>query len=164
MIVSIIVAASENNVIGKDNQLIWKLSSDLQYFKKTTTGHTILMGRKTFDSIGRALPNRTNIVISRNENYTAEGCIKAQSIDQALILVPANESEVFITGGGEIYKQALNKGLVEKIYFTKVKTIIDGDTFFPEINNSEWELISEEEHAADEKNQFDFSFQVWIRK
>lgn len=164
MIVSIIVAASENNVIGKDNQLIWKLSSDLQYFKKTTTGHTILMGRKTFDSIGRALPNRTNIVISRNENYTAEGCIKAQSIDQALILVPANESEVFITGGGEIYKQALDKGLVEKIYITKVKTIIDGDTFFPEINNSEWELISEEEHTADEKNQFDFSFQVWIRK
>jgi len=164
MIVSIIVAASENNVIGKDNQLIWKLSSDLQYFKKTTTGHTILMGRKTFDSIGRALPNRTNIVISRNENYTAEGCIKAQSIDQALILVPANESEVFITGGGEIYKQALDKGLVEKIYLTKVKTIIDGDTFFPEINNSEWKLISEEEHTADEKNQFDFSFQVWIRK
>lgn len=164
MIVSIIVAASENNVIGKDNQLIWKLSSDLQHFKKTTTGHTILMGRKTFESIGRALPNRTNIVISRNENYTADGCIKAQSIDEALILVPANESEVFITGGGEIYKQALAKGLVEKIYLTKVKTTIEGDAFFPEINMTEWELISEEEHKADEKNQFDFSFQVWIRK
>ena len=118
MKLSIIVAASQNNVIGKDNQLIWRLSADLKRFKALTTGHHIIMGRKTFDSIGKPLPNRTSIIITRQADYKAEGCIVVNSLEEALEKVPADQ-EAFIIGGGTIYKEAIDKA--DKLYLTRVQ-------------------------------------------
>lgn len=154
--ISIIVALSENNAIGKENNLIWRISDDLKRFKKLTTNHSIIMGRKTFESLPNgALPNRKNIVISRNKNLQLDGTTVVNSLEQA-IEICKNESEVFIIGGGEIYKHAL--AFADKLYLTKVHASFDADTFFPTINSNEWEIISEEKYQAGGKNQYPFSF------
>ncbi|MEE4196449.1 MAG: dihydrofolate reductase [Bacteroidales bacterium] len=158
---SIIVAVAENNVIGKDNRLIWHLPRDLKHFKETTTGHYIIMGRKTFESNGRPLPNRTNVIISRAKDYHAEGCIVVHSLEEALRKAQ-DDSEAFIIGGGKIYELALP--LVDRIYLTKIHHSFEGDTFFPEINRDEWELIDQRYFEADEKNKYPFSILVLDRK
>lgn len=159
---SIIVAISDNNVIGKDNALLWRLSADMRFFKEKTTGHHIIMGRKTFESLGnRLLPNRTSIVISRNANYQLpEGGILATSIENAIAKVK-DETEAFFIGGEQIYKSALP--FVDTLYITRVHHTFDGDAFFPEIDKSQWKLVSSEHHKADEKNEYDYTFETYQR-
>lgn len=159
--ISIIVAAAENNVIGGNNQLLWRLPNDMKWFKANTTGHTVIMGRKTYDSMGRALPNRRNIIISRNPNLKLEGCEVVGSLDEALQLT-AGEKEVFVIGGGEIYKQAWDKA--DKLYLTRVHTEKEGDTVIPEIEDSRWIEESREDHSTDEKHPYAYSFIVYNKK
>ena len=164
MKVSLIVAASENHVIGKDNDLIWHLPKDMKFFKETTQNHFVIMGRKNFESIPekyRPLPNRTNVVVTRQSNYAAEGCIFFNSIEKALAKAKeANDSEPFIIGGGEIYRLALDQNLVDRIYFTRVHKTYEGDTFFPKLSN-DWKLISSVKNKADEKHVCDYTFEVY---
>ena len=155
MPISIIVAASQNNVIGKDNQLIWRLSADLKRFKALTTGHYIIMGRKTFDSIGKPLPDRTSIIITRQADYKAEGCIVVNSLEEALAKVPADQ-EAFIIGGGTIYKEAIDKA--DKLYLTLVHGKFKGDTFFPKVDSKVWTSLKREDHMPDAKNEHAYSF------
>ena len=161
MKISLIVAFDENRLIGRDNGLPWHLPADLKHFKSLTMGHYMIMGRKTFESIGKPLPGRTSVIITRQTDYVAEGCIVTQNFTEAMMSC-TGQSEIFIIGGAQIFECTLP--LADKLYITQIHHGVEGDTFFPEINIAEWELISEEEHKADEKNQFDFSFQVWIRK
>src|SRR6266404_2520787 len=160
MIASIIVAASENDVIGKGGKLPWRLSADLAKFKKLTMGHPIIMGRKTFESIGRPLPGRRNIIITHNRDFFAEGCDITNSLDLALKIV-SDQPEVFIIGGSSIYEQALPKA--DKIYLTRVKATIEGDKFF-KFDDTQWKKTYSEVHPKDEKNQYTFEFQEWIRR
>jgi dihydrofolate reductase len=162
MLISLIVAAAENNVIGKNNQLIWRLPADLAFFKQKTTGHTIIMGRKTYDSMGRVLPNRTNIIISRQNNFQISGAITAASLEDALQKVADKSSEVFIIGGAEIYRQALP--IAGKIYLTRVHGEFEGDTFLPEIPSYDWEEVSREKHLPDDKNPYPYSFIELVKK
>lgn len=159
--ITLIVAASENNAIGINNQMPWHLPNDFKYFKRNTIEHSVLMGRKTFDAIGKALPDRRNIVITRNTNFQGEDIDVANSIQEALLYC-RDEHEVFIIGGANIYQQALP--LANKILLTRVQTTIQGDAFFPELNSEEWELISSEPHQADDKHAFDYTFEVYNRK
>ena len=155
MEISIIVATSKNNVIGRDGGIPWHLSADLKRFKALTTGHPIVMGRRTFESIGRPLPGRRNIVISNSVN-AIEGCDVIKSVDD-LLNDKSLDGMIFIIGGGEIYKQFLP--YAKKVYLTEVETeIADGDTFFPELNPMEWIEVGRERHEADEKNDFNYSF------
>ncbi|HWD87577.1 MAG TPA: dihydrofolate reductase [Mucilaginibacter sp.] len=154
MTVSAIVAIGENNAIGKNNQLLWHLPADLKHFKNKTAGHTIIMGRKTFDSVGKPLPNRRNIVVTR-QDIKIPGCEVVKSIDDALGLCKG-EDEVFIGGGAEIYKLAMDK--TDKIYLTIVHKMFDADTFFPEIDFSQWVETEHEDHQPDEKNNLPYSF------
>jgi dihydrofolate reductase len=154
MKVSIIVATSENHAIGKDNQLLWHLPGDLKHFKDITSGHTIIMGRRTFDSVGKPLPNRRNIVVTR-QAITIPGCEVVNAIDKALELC-RGEAEVFIGGGAEIYKQAMK--LTDRIYLTIVHQHFEADTFFPEIDMGEWKEVSREYHEPDHKNPIAYSF------
>ena len=155
MIVTFVVAAAANNAIGKDNQLLWNLPTDLKHFKKITSGHTIIMGRKTFDSMGKPLPNRRNIVITRNRDLKIEGAAVTQSLDEALEMCN-NEAEVFVIGGAEIYKAALDR--TDKIYLTRVQKSFEGDAYFPDLDPEKWIEVAREDHPADEKNPIDFSF------
>jgi dihydrofolate reductase len=155
MIISIVVAVSEFNVIGKNNQLLWHLPSDLKYFKNLTMGHHMVMGRKTFESIGKALPGRVSIIVTRDKNYTAEGCIVVDSLEKA-IAAAKNETELFIIGGGEIYSKAIE--IADKIYLTKIYSAFEGDTFFPAIDYNVWEATSTVDHLPDEKNKFPYSY------
>lgn len=157
--ISIIVAVAENGAIGKDNQLLWKLSADLKQFRILTTGHAIIMGRKTFDSIGKPLPNRLNIVISRQNSLLQNDAIMlANSLGKAIEIAENSEGseEIFIIGGGNIYEQALT--LTDKIYLTEVKVSIEGDTYFPQLKEDEWKEVSRVSHTKDEKNEYDFDF------
>ena len=160
MRISIIVAAAENNVIGGNNRLLWRLPNDMKWFKAITTGHTVIMGRKTYDSMGRALPNRRNIIISRDTTLRIEGVEVANSLEDALRRA-ADEDEVFIIGGGEIYKQAWDKA--DKLYLTRVHTEQEGDTYIPEILPAEWIEERRESHPADEKHLCAYSFIVYKR-
>ncbi len=163
--ISIIVATAENGVIGKDNQLLWKLSADLKQFRILTTGHSVIMGRKTFESIGRPLPNRTNIVISRQQDLMLpEGVLKVDSLTKAIEIAQnhAGNEEIFIIGGGNVYEQALE--ITDKVYLTEVKANIEGDTFFPKLSAENWVEISRISHQKDEKNEFDFDFVELVRK
>lgn len=163
MIVSAIVATAENNVIGKDNDIPWYLPADLKYFKKTTSGHHIIMGRKCFQSIGKPLPKRTNIIITRNPFYIVSNCFIANSIEEALSIAYDNgEEEAFILGGGEIYKSSM--ALWDKLYWTKVDAQVEGDIYFPEVDLKNWQLTSEKHHKKDEKNEYDYSFMVYEKK
>ena len=162
MTLTLIAAAAENNALGKDNQMIWRLPDDFKRFKQLTTGHHIIMGRKTLESMNGPLPNRTNIVITRQEDYTYEGCIIVNSLDAAIAACPQNE-EVFIIGGGEIYKQSLAKA--NKIELTRVLGISpEADAYFPEINPAEWTLTESVFHSKDEKHNYEFVFETWVRK
>lgn len=157
MKLSIIVAAAENDVIGRDNQLIWRLPNDLKHFKALTTGHTVIMGRKTYESLGRPLPNRTHIIITRNPDYRQEGCTVVHSLDEAISLArAAGETEAFIIGGGEIYRQAWNKA--DTLYLTRVHTQVEGDTSIPSVAGDHWVEAEVVACKADEKNQYDYSF------
>ncbi len=163
MMVSAIVAMAKNRVIGQDNRIPWYLPADLKYFKKTTLNHHIIMGRKSFESIGRPLPKRTNIIITRNPFYIATNCLVVNSLENALALAHENEEEeVFIIGGGEIYRMSMP--LLDRLYLTEVDLEPEGSVFFPEFDWSEWELVSEEAHAADEKNEMAYVFKVLERK
>jgi len=161
MILSMIVAASENNAIGKYNELLWHLPKDLKYFKEVTSGHCIIMGRKTFDSIGKPLPKRRNIVITRREEFEVEGVEVANDIEAAIDMV-GEDQEPFIVGGGTIYEQALD--YVNRVYLTRVHAHVNGDTFFPELDLNEWQRVLHESHKKDAKHAYDFSFEVWERK
>lgn len=157
MTLSIIIAVAENNVIGKDNQLIWRLSDDLKNFKKLSSGHSIIMGRKTFDSIGRPLPKRSNIVITRNTKTQYEGCVMAYGIAQAIEIaaqLPGND-EIFIIGGAEIYKQILPK--VDKVYLTKVHAKPAGDAFFDLDLLQDFSTTESKAYKKDEKNEYDIT-------
>lgn len=160
---SIIVAVAENHAIGKDNDLIWYISDDLKRFKRLTTGHTILMGRKTFESLPKgALPNRTNVVITRDESLHFENCIMLHSIEEAIEKYQDSEEEVFIIGGGSIYEKMLP--FAQKLFLTKVHQSFEADVFFPQIDWNDWQITAEENHNKGEKNEFDFSFIDLIRK
>ena len=165
--VALIVAVAENGVIGKDNDLIWHLPKDMRFFKETTIGHHVIMGRKNFESIPhkyRPLTDRTNIVITRQLGFKAEGCIVVNSVVAALDIAKNNgDTEPFIIGGGQIYKISLEQNLVDRIYLTKIHHNFDGDTFFPELN-SEWKEINREDCFSDEKNKYDYSFLVLEKK
>lgn len=162
MKVSHIVAISENRAIGKDNDLVCHLPADMKFFRLTTTGHHIIMGRKNYESIGRPLPNRTNVIITRNLEYKAEGCITATSIQEALDLAKANgEDEAFIIGGGQIYAQSLD--IVDTIYLTQIHKTLEGDVFYPELDPSQWNKVFTEKHDKDEKNKYDYSFLKFTR-
>lgn len=161
--ISLIVAAAENNAIGMSNQLLWHLPNDLKFFKNTTWGMPVIMGRKTFESVNKPLPGRFNIVITRQAVWQVDGVITATDLQDALKkAAETNCKEFFIAGGGEIYKEAFRQA--DKIYLTRVHETIDGDTFFPVIDESEWQLISSEDFVADEKHKYAYSFQTWLRK
>jgi len=159
MIVSILVAVSRNGVIGRDNQLLWRLPDDLKRFKQLTLGNPIIMGRKTFESIGKPLPGRTSIIITRKPDYTAKGTLVVHSLEEAIAIAQKHHSEeAFIIGGGEIYRQAQEKDLVHRLYLTRVLSDSEGDTFFEILDEEKWQLTSEEFHPADERHPVAFSF------
>lgn len=163
MIVSIIVAIAENGVIGSDNKLIWHLSDDLKNFKKITSGHCIIMGRKTYESIGRPLPNRTNIVLSRNKDYKADGCVVLNSLSQALTYSKEKgEQEAFVIGGQAVYIAAYD--IADKLYLTKVKASPSGDAYFKKIQLDHWKLISSKQVKRNEHNDFDYEMVELQRK
>lgn len=163
MIISLIVAAGANNVIGKDSQLPWQLPADMKYFKNTTTGHTVIMGRGTFESLGKPLPNRKNIVVTRQQNFHPEGCTVLNSLEAAISSAKdLGEQEAFIIGGGDIFRQSIV--WADRIYLTRIFHEFEGDTFFPEMKSEEWRMISEAKHEANEKNRFSYAFQVFERK
>jgi dihydrofolate reductase len=160
--ISIIVAIAENNAIGKNNELLWKISDDLKRFKKLTTGHKIIMGRNTFLSLPNGpLPNRENIVISDQENDQFEGCELVSSVEEALAMVEEDE-EAFIIGGGMVYKQFISHA--NKLYLTRVHASFEADTFFPQINYDEWTEVERTEYPAGEKNEYPHSYIVYERK
>lgn len=158
--ITLIAAASENNVIGKNNGMVWHLPDDFRYFKNTTKEHSVVMGRKTFDSMGKALPDRRNIVITRDQKWSAEDVDVANSLNEVFTYC-RDEREIFIIGGAEIYKQALP--YAHKILLTRVHTKIDGDAYFPEFDESKWKLTDSKRHESDEKHAFAFTFEVYER-
>lgn len=167
MKISIVVAVADNNAIGANGKLLWRLSKDMQYFKEVTWGHHVLMGRKTWDSIPpkfSPLPGRTNVIVTRKEGFVCEGCTVVDSIEHGIAIAKqAGEQELMVIGGGEIYRQALP--LANKIYLTKVHhTFTDADTFFPDLDMAQWNVLNTEWNMADEKNEFDFEFIVLERK
>ena len=155
--ITIIAAIAKNNALGKDNDLIWHLPEDLKRFKKLTSGHHILMGRNTFESIGRPLQNRTSVIITRNKHYYKDGCLIAHSLEEALELASKDE-EIFIIGGAQIYDYALQKDVADALEITLVHKEFDADAFFPEIDLSVWKEVKREDFKADEKNKLDYSF------
>ena len=158
----LIAAASENNALGKDNDLVWHLPDDFKRFKALTSGHYIVMGRKTFESFPKPLPNRTHIIITRQKDYTVpEGCIVANSLKNAIELCPENE-EIFIIGGGQIYKQSIE--IADKIELTRVHTTVEADAFFPEIDETIWEVVQSEYHPKDEKHVYDFTYLTFVKR
>jgi dihydrofolate reductase len=163
MDISIIVAVAQNGAIGKDNQLLWRLSEDLKLFKKRTTNHAIIMGRKTYDSIGKPLPNRQNIVITRNKDLEIEGCLVVNSLQAAVEIAKkvSDKDEVFIIGGEKIYSLAENAAT--KLYLTKVNTVLDGDAFFNLEPYKNWPVISSISFPKDEKNEYDFEVLEMIK-
>ena len=163
MKISLVVAASDNHAIGKDNQLLWHLPKDMRFFKNTTWALPILMGRKTFESLGnKVLPGRLNIIITRQANKEYEGAKVVASLEEAIELAKQNDyKELMVIGGGEIYSMAMP--LAQTIYLTRVHTTIEGDTYFPELGK-EWVKESSEPQLADEKHAFNFDFEIWQRK
>ena len=162
MIISLIAAVGKNNELGKNNTLLWKLPADMQFFIKKTSGHPVIMGRKTFESIGKALPNRKNVVITRDKTYLRPGVDIVHSLEDALALFKNQDEEVFMIGGAEIYKQAMP--IADRLYVTHINAEDKAaDAFFPEIIPIVWNEISHEEHKKDEKNPFNYTFSVYER-
>lgn len=162
MTVSLIVAVSSNGVIGREGGLPWYLPADLKHFKRTTMGHHLIIGRRTWEEVGKPLPGRTMVVVTRSRRFAPEGVQVARSVEQALDLA-AGDDEPFIGGGAQIYHIALARNLVDRLYITRIHAEVEGDTRFPELELDEWELVSEEHHDADKKNEFDYSFLVYDR-
>ncbi|QYF80236.1 dihydrofolate reductase [Brevibacterium sp. PAMC21349] len=160
--ISLIVAMDQNRVIGKNNKLPWHLPADLQYFKKVTMGHPIVMGRKTFESIGRVLPGRENVIVTRNQEFKAEGCVVLHDIAQIKMFADNHEEEVFVIGGAEIFKEILP--FTDRLYITEIHETFEGDTFFPEIDENEWDEISSKPGNIDEKNRFAHDFIILQKK
>ncbi len=162
MIISFIVAASTNNVIGKNNQLPWSLPNDMKFFKNTTWAMPVLMGRKSFESLGKPLPGRLNVVITRQNDWKPEGASVVHSVEDAIkVAAAADYNEAFIIGGGEIFKEAMP--VADKIYLTRVDVKLEGDAFFPEMNPKEWLMVSEQSFPSDEKHAYAYHFQLWER-
>lgn len=158
----LIAAAADNNALGKDNALLWHLPDDFKHFKNLTSHHYIIMGRKTFESFPKPLPNRKHVIITRQENYEVpEECFVVDSMERALKLTQGAE-DVYVIGGGEIYSLALP--FADKIELTRVHANLEADTFFPVLSEEEWELLSEVAHPSDEKHAYSFTFQTWVRK
>lgn len=163
MILSLLVAADENNVIGKDNQLPWHLPNDLKYFKNLTWALPIVMGRKTFESIGKPLPGRQSIVITRNTDWQQDGVSVVHSFEEAIELAKSFDvKEIFVIGGAEVFKSAFDKA--GRVYLTRIHHRFDGDVFFPEVGTDQWNLVSQKFCHADEKNAWSHTFQVWERR
>lgn len=158
--ITLIAAAGENNELGKDNELVWHLPDDFKRFKQLTTSHFIIMGRKTFESFPKPLPNRTHVVITRNKDYNPEGVLVVHSLDAALLKASGDE-QPFVIGGGEIYQLAMEAA--DKIELTRVHGTFEADAFFPEISKDQWELISKEYHPQDERHNYAFTYETWIR-
>jgi len=162
MIVSLIVAAAKNNVIGRGGEMPWHLPEDLKYFKNTTWGMPVIMGRKTFESFKKHLAGRKNIVITRQKNLKAEGAVVVKNLDDALFVARETDAkEVFVIGGGEIYRLAFERA--KRVYLTRIEAEPEGDTFFPELDTRTWRMVSRKDHESDEKNKYPYSFQVWER-
>ena len=159
--ISIIVAMGRNRAIGRDNSLVWHLPADLKHFKETTMGKPLIMGRKTFESVGKPLPGRTNVVVTRSKEFSAPGCIIADSLEQALSKVDG-EPEIFIAGGGEIYRQAIP--LTDKMYITIIDHDFDADTHFPKFSEKEWKIVEENYQPANQKNQYPMVFRTYERR
>ena len=159
--ITLIAAVAENNALGKDNLLLWHLPDDFKRFKNTTTGHYIIMGRKTFESFPKPLPNRTHVIITRQKEFSYDNCIVVDSLQKAITVCQPAE-ETFIIGGGEIYSQSIE--IADKLDITKVHHSFGADTFFPEIDLNKWKLVSAEFHPKDEKHSFDFTFETYLRK
>lgn len=163
MTLAIVVAASLNNAIGKDNRLLWSLPNDMKFFKNTTWAMPVIMGRKTFESLGKPLPGRLNIVITRQADWQPEGAAQAGSLQEAIQVAKGEHfREAYVIGGGEIYREALP--LTDTIYLTRVETVVDADTFFPEIDDKQWKLSYSQSFAADEKHAYPYRFETWVRQ
>ena len=160
MNLTLIAAMSQNRVIGRDNDLAWHLPKDLKRFKELTKGHHVLMGRKTYESVGRPLPGRTNIVISRQENYKAPGCIVVHTLEEA-IRKAENDNQPYVIGGGKIYEQALP--LADTLELTQIHADVEGDTYFPEVDTNKWQIVAKESHEADDKHEFAYDFLTYQR-
>lgn len=160
--ISFLWAEDENRLIGRNNELPWRLPAELKYFKETTMGHAIVMGRKTYESIGKPLPGRTNIILTRDSTYNQEGCIVLNSKQELLDWVEKKDAEVFITGGTEIFQLFIEE--VDQLYVTKIHATFEGDTYFPALNWDNWTLISEKKGPKDEKNPYDYFFQKYKKK
>ncbi|HNB52496.1 MAG TPA: dihydrofolate reductase [Anaerolineales bacterium] len=162
MLISLIVAFDQQQGIGKDNRIPWRLSADLKNFKTLTMGHTLIVGRKTAESIGRALPGRDGVLITRARDFALSGWKTVHSLDSALTYARRNgETEAFIGGGADIYAQSLP--LADRIYLTRVHTTVEADTFFPPLDEKEWQVVETWEHPPDEKNEFAFTYQVLVK-
>ena len=159
--ITLIAAVAQNNALGKNNDLLWHLPNDFKRFKALTSGHYIIMGRKTFESFPKPLPNRTHVIITRKKDYSPENCIVVGNLADAIAACPKNE-DIYVIGGGEIYVQAIY--LVDKLDITKVHENFEADVFFPEIDLNIWQLSSEEHHHKDEKHKFDYSFLSYLKK
>ncbi len=159
MQINVIVATGKNLAIGKDGQMPWHLPADLKYFKKTTLGHPVIMGRKTYESIGRPLPGRLNIVVSRNHEYQAKGCQTVSSLPEAFALAKTeNEQACFMIGGGQLYQEIIP--LADRLFITEIQENFEADTFFPAVG-AEWKEVERTVHQADEKNPYDYHFVVY---
>ncbi|MDR4888608.1 dihydrofolate reductase [Fredinandcohnia sp. QZ13] len=157
--ISLLLAMDKNQLIGKDNDLPWRLPADLAYFKRVTMGHPIIMGRKTYDSIGRPLPGRENIIVTRDTSYKAEGCKVIHSIDEIVKMSEETEQELFVIGGAEIFKEILPYS--DRLYITEIDEEFEGDTYFPAFDKAEWQVISKEKGIKDEKNPYEYTFLVY---
>lgn len=166
MTISLIAAVAKNRVIGKENDLPWRLPDDMKYFMQTTLGHHVLMGRKNYDSLPnkfKPLPNRTNIVVTRQSNFEASGCTIVSSIDQGIEIASKNdEKELFVIGGAQIYKQSLERA--DYLYLTEINAEIEGDTYFPNIESTDWEEVSRKHHGTDDRHCYSFDFVIYERK
>ncbi len=159
--ITMIAAAAENNALGKDNDLVWHLPDDFKRFKRLTSGHHIIMGRKTFESFPKLLPDRTHVIITRKDNYKPEGCIVVNSLEEA-IRVSKLDEQPFIIGGGEIYKMGMDRA--ERIELTRVHGEFDADTYFPDIDDKNWKLVEEKFHEKDEKHDYAFTYLTYERR
>ncbi|XTP52684.1 dihydrofolate reductase [Niallia sp. Krafla_26] len=160
--ISFIVAMDKNRVIGKENQLPWHLPEDLKFFKRVTMGHPIIMGRKTHESIGKPLPGRENIIVTRNKDYKSEGCTVIHSLEDLRQFANQKNEEVFVIGGAQLFIETFP--IADRLYITEIHHEFDGDTFFPEFNESNWTLVSKEQGVKDEKNPYDYFYTIYERK
>lgn len=157
--ISLLFAMDKNRVIGNNNDLPWHLPADLAYFKRVTMGHAIIMGRKTYESIGRPLPGRENIILTRNKGFEAEGCTVIHTVDDILKLQETTEDELFVIGGAQIFEEVLP--FTDRMYITHIEAEFEGDTYFPEVDEEDWTVISKEKGIKDERNPYDYYFAVY---